>query len=222
MSASAQRDNVILSAIVFASEMHKKQTRKGDGTPYINHPLRVADILQKIGADTETLVAAILHDVLEDTKAKHFQLRLKFGAKVANLVKEVTDDKSQSKYFRKLRQVEKVEQGILSEEAMLIKMADKIDNTRDLKKHPPPTWTDEEKVGYCAWSWKIVRGALKVAQDSAFMRNDEFLFLYEQFVCATEEFLDYEKEDSIELAYENYMRNLKTKPLTSVSCNDAT
>eukprot|EP01119_Soliformovum_irregulare_P016837 TRINITY_DN4929_c0_g1_i2.p1 TRINITY_DN4929_c0_g1~~TRINITY_DN4929_c0_g1_i2.p1 ORF type:complete len:126 (-),score=28.37 TRINITY_DN4929_c0_g1_i2:86-463(-) len=97
----------LLEAIDFACRKHKDQRRKGDDSPYINHPVNVAFILSKEGGitDIKTLQAAILHDTVEDTDTTFEELTQVFGQEVATIVMEVTDDKSLAKDVRKKEQV---------------------------------------------------------------------------------------------------------------------
>ena len=96
--AAETQTTALLKAIQFAALKHQRQRRKdSDASPYINHPIRVATLLADVGAvsDVETLMAAILHDTVEDTETTFDELRTQFGGRVSNLVGEVTDDKSQ-------------------------------------------------------------------------------------------------------------------------------
>src|ERR1051326_6050680 len=88
---------LLLDALSFAAHQHRDQRRKNaDASPYINHPIAVAQILcSEAGVnDVETLSAALLHDTIEDTKTTREMLAERFGNAVAGLVSEVTDDKS--------------------------------------------------------------------------------------------------------------------------------
>lgn len=135
----------LLEAASFAADRHRDQRRKDvDATPYINHPLDVARILGEAGvADVEVLMAAILHDTIEDTDTTAEELAERFGARVCSLVLEVTDDKSLDKLERKRLQVLKAP--ATSADAKMIKLGDKIANLRDLKT-PPVGW-DAKRVG---------------------------------------------------------------------------
>jgi (p)ppGpp synthase/HD superfamily hydrolase len=87
----------ILSALHFAAEKHRDQRRKGaEASPYINHPIEVAEVIARRGGVTDPVVlqAAILHDTLEDTRTTHAELESVFGREVADVVLEVTDDKA--------------------------------------------------------------------------------------------------------------------------------
>lgn len=101
---------LIFRALDFAARKHKDQRRKNiEETPYINHPIEVAEILVRVGGvyDTNTIAAAILHDTLEDTEATEEELRRLFGAGIAGIVVEVSDDKSLPARQRKQLQVER-------------------------------------------------------------------------------------------------------------------
>ena len=97
-----------LSALHFAAEKHKDQRRKGaDASPYIKHPIEVAEILARHGnpRNIELLQAPILHDRIEDTNTTGEEIERKFGAAVRQLVEEVTDDKNPEKAVRKQRSI---------------------------------------------------------------------------------------------------------------------
>ena len=107
---------LILKAMEFAATRHRTQFRKGeDKSPYINHPIQVASLLANEGGEKDPLllIAAILHDVVEDTvdtpeekEELIKQIREIFGEQVILLVMEVTDDKSLEKQERKRLQIE--------------------------------------------------------------------------------------------------------------------
>lgn len=148
---------LILKACEFAADKHRNQRRKDDArTPYINHPLAVARVLADEGGvkDAEILAAAILHDTLEDTQTTLKELQREFGARIAGLVAEVTDDKSLPKQLRKQLQIDHAPHK--SRGAALIKVADKICNLRDLEKSPPKNWTVERRRTYKRWSSMVI------------------------------------------------------------------
>ena len=147
-------DNII-DAVCFAASKHKHQRRKGDDSSYICHPLEVAQILAHAGVwDRDVLIAAILHDTVEDTDASLGEIAPEFGSNVARYVREVSDDKTLPKIERKKLQVEHVVS--ISRPAQLIKLADKIHNCSDLKKTPPKGWTQKDVRGYLVWASIIV------------------------------------------------------------------
>lgn len=148
----------ILEAVHFAAEKHRDQRRKNEGqTPYINHPIAVAETLRVFGIDdTDVLVAALLHDVLEDTETTPDEILERFGERVLAIVQEMTDDKSLPKQVRKDLQIEGAPN--LSEQARWVKLADKICNVNDIAKNVPVGWPMERCVQYVDWCEAVVEG----------------------------------------------------------------
>lgn len=148
-----------LQAISFAAQKHATQKRKGaDEQPYINHVLEVANLLANVGKveDFDVLIAAVLHDTVEDTATTEAEIAEKFGAKVSEIVMEVTDDKSLPKAERKQLQVEHAPH--LSMGAKLIKLGDKISNIRDVTENPPDGWSEKRRAEYVEWGEKVING----------------------------------------------------------------
>jgi guanosine-3',5'-bis(diphosphate) 3'-pyrophosphohydrolase len=131
-----------------------------DSSPYINHPIAVAETLARIGgvSDLSVLQAAVLHDTLEDTKTTRRELVARFGAKVAGVVAEVTDDKKLRKGERKRRQIEHTAH--LSRAAKLVKLGDKICNVDDVVHAPPEKWDAARRIEYVEWARQVVAGCL--------------------------------------------------------------
>jgi (p)ppGpp synthase/HD superfamily hydrolase len=149
----------LLSALRFAAQKHSRQRRKDlEGTPYINHPIAVAEILARIGKvrDLATLQAALLHDTIEDNKTSPQELDEEFGLEVRLLVQELTDDKSLPKQERKRLQIEHAPH--LSTRAKQIKIADKICNLQDITSAQPINWSMERKLDYLGWAERVVAG----------------------------------------------------------------
>jgi len=166
---------LLLKALAFAAHKHRDQRRKDrDASPYINHPIALADVLVNEGgvSDVEVLCAALLHDTVEDTATTPEELVDAFGPRVARIVAEVTDDKTLSKADRKRLQVEHAAR--LSPEAKLVKLADKICNLRDVAERPPANWDLARRREYFDWAKQVVdgmRGAhprLEAAFDAAY------------------------------------------------------
>jgi guanosine-3',5'-bis(diphosphate) 3'-pyrophosphohydrolase len=150
---------LILQAVKFAAQKHRNQRRKGQGaTPYINHPIEVVETLWRVGQvrDVPTLVAAILHDIIEDTETSPAELEALFGPEVVALVQEVSDDKSLPKARRKQLQIEHAPH--ISKQAKEIKLADKISNIYDVSHAPPVDWPHQRVVEYLDWAEKVVAG----------------------------------------------------------------
>jgi GTP diphosphokinase / guanosine-3',5'-bis(diphosphate) 3'-diphosphatase len=147
----------LLNAIAFAADKHRRQRRKdAEASPYINHPIAVATALAVEGdvSDEETLLCAILHDTVEDTDTTFLELEQHFGARVAALARELTDDKSLEKAERKRLQIEHAKE--LSPRAKAVRIADKICNIRDIMVIPPAHWPLQRRLDYLLWSTKVV------------------------------------------------------------------
>jgi len=169
-----------VKAVAFAADKHRNQRRKdADASPYINHPIALANILANEGGvdDATVLCAAVLHDTIEDTKTTADEIQSLFGPKVVAVVLEVTDDKSLEKQVRKQRQVEHAPH--ISTEAKLVKLADKISNLRDILGSPPADWSAERKQDYFDWAANVVNGVrgvhpgLEAVFDGLLARNAE-------------------------------------------------
>lgn len=149
----------LLDSIAFAAAKHRNQRRKdAEASPYINHPLQLAHVLATEGgvSDLKTLMAAVLHDTVEDTETTYEELVERFGLKVADVVMEVTDDTSLPKAERKRRQVEHAPH--MSRRAALVKLADKTCNLRDVAHNPPAGWPLKRKREYFDWAKEVVDG----------------------------------------------------------------
>lgn len=145
---------ILIDALAFSAEKHKYQRRKGNfKIPYINHPIKVCQLLINCGeTDLIMLTAALLHDVLEDTDTSYHEIEEHFGKEVALIVQEVTDDMQLPKRIRKQLQIEKAP--LFSTSAKLIKIADKTCNMHDLINYPI-YWTKKRKREYFEWSKQV-------------------------------------------------------------------
>ena len=151
--------NRIISAIAFAADKHRDQRRKdANASPYINHPIALANVLaNEAGIDDErVLVAAVLHDTIEDTETTEQELLRLFGQEIAAIVLEVTDDKALPKAERKRLQIENAPD--ISRRAKLVKLADKICNLRDVASNQPVGWSSERKQEFFEWANAVVDG----------------------------------------------------------------
>ncbi len=164
----------LLRAVRFAAEKHRDHRRKGEtAAPYINHPIAVAMQLAEaeFEANTELLIAAILHDVVEDTETTFGEVRSRFGQRVASIVAEVTDDKTLDEKTRKRRVVETIARK--SREAHLLKLSDLIANVYDVI-HYPPNWSRDRKQRYFDWSERVA-AAIRGVHAGLESRLDELL-----------------------------------------------
>ena len=171
--------NRLLQAIAYAADKHRDQRRKdANASPYINHPIALANVLANEGGidDEAVLVAAILHDTIEDTETTADELRRLFGKRITDIVLEVTDDKSLPKAERKRLQI--VHAGEISQRAKLVKLADKICNLRDILASPPANWSQSRKQEYFDWAARVVAGlrghnaALEAIFDQLYAQRD--------------------------------------------------
>jgi (p)ppGpp synthase/HD superfamily hydrolase len=159
----------------FAAQKHVGQRRKGEAAePYVNHLAEVAELAaQATDGDLDIVIAAILHDTVEDTDTTLEELAAAFGPRIAGLVAEVTDDKSLPKQARKDLQVEHAAHA--SRGAQIIKLADKTSNLRSLAVSPPSDWSRERRDDYVAWARRVVAGC-----------RDANVWLAEQFDAAAQ------------------------------------
>ena len=147
----------VLEAAHFAAQKHAGQRRKGvTAEPYINHLIEVAELVSSalLEPDTNLVIAALLHDTIEDTGVTKEELIQTFGADVAELVVELTDDKALPKAERKRLQI--VDAPKKSVRAQVIKVADKISNVRAILSSPPADWSAQRKREYFEWAKQVV------------------------------------------------------------------
>ena len=127
--------NKIIKAYKYAEEKHKDQKRKS-GQPYIIHPLNVAYILAKLGLDTETICAALLHDVVEDTDSTYNDIKELFGTDIANIVEGVTKLSILFKTTEKTKAENYKKMFIAMEKdirVIILKLADRLHNIMTLE-----------------------------------------------------------------------------------------
>ena len=147
----------LIDAILYAASSHAGQLRKDCVTPYINHPIEVMHLLVYTGGieDHEILMAAVLHDVIEDTSVTAEDIAERFGKNVASVVLELTDDVTQPKEERKRLQLQNA--GKLSRAARLIRISDKICNVYDMLYAPPGNWDLKRRKEYIEWANAVVK-----------------------------------------------------------------
>ena len=125
-------------AIQFATKAHEGQTRKYTGEPYIVHPLAVMEIVKTVEHTEEMLMAAVLHDTVEDCDVTLDQIAFNFGHVVADLVEELTDVSKPEDGNRATRK--EIDKNFLAEqsaEVQTIKYADVISNSKDIRVYDP-------------------------------------------------------------------------------------
>ena len=148
---------ILLKALAFAAHKHKDQRRKDVGaSPYINHPISLADILcnEAHVTDVETICSALLHDTVEDTETTDTELEQVFGKPIRDIVMDVSDDKNLPKAARKQAQIDHAAN--ISDKAKLVKLADKIANLRDVVDNAPADWSLERRQDYFDWARAVI------------------------------------------------------------------
>ena len=137
----------LTKALAFAAEAHRNQRRKGAGQePYINHLIEVLDLVISVEAgDMDVLIAALLHDVLEDTRTGYDELAAAFGESVADRPGELGryDLPKPERRRARLAGISKK-----SREARLVKFADIVSNLRAIAVSPPAGWSNDRRLGY--------------------------------------------------------------------------
>ena len=162
---------LVANAADFAARRHMGQTRKGAAAePYVNHLAEVASLLASSleEPDAYLVAAGWLHDTIEDTVTTRDELVSMFGGVVANIVLEVTDDKSLPKAERKRLQV--INTPHKSESARMLKLADKISNLRSIAASPPTDWEHRRCSEYVNWAESVAASCkgLNAQLDAAF------------------------------------------------------
>jgi hypothetical protein len=151
---------LLKKAEALATKAHGTQKRKFDNSPYINHLLEVKAILEHFEFKDETLLcAALLHDVLEDTRVESHDIEKVFGGAVISLVEELTDDKTLSLPERRKATINKL--SVQPHDIHAIKLADLISNLSAI----PPIWTEEKRKDYCRWCEALIAACNKAPLD---------------------------------------------------------
>ncbi len=139
--------DLIQKAVDYAENKHKAQKRK-DGSPYIIHPLAVAEIVAEMGLDTDAVLGALLHDCIEDTDASHEEIEKLFGTSVAELVEGVTKLTRANFSSTEQAQMENLRKMFMAMSkdirVVLIKIADRLHNMRTMQYQTP-----EKQISKC-------------------------------------------------------------------------
>jgi (p)ppGpp synthase/HD superfamily hydrolase len=149
----------VLRAADAAARWHVHQRRKGSAQePYINHLLEVASLVAEAthGKDPALVTAALLHDAIEDQEVPYELITREFGKRVADVVKQVTDDKTLPKEVRKEKQIKTASKKSI--DAKIIKLADKTSNMRAITFSPAPNWSVKRRLEYIGWAREVVAG----------------------------------------------------------------
>lgn len=160
---------VLTDAIAFAAKCHEKQLRKGTDIPYIVHPMEACAIVATINNDQDLLIAAVLHDVIEDCGITEKELKARFGEKVAVLVacESATKEANAEASWRRRREetILRLKKGA-SDELQALVLADKLSNmraiARDYKDLGDGLWTrfNQTDKKEHAWYYRSIRDNL--------------------------------------------------------------
>ena len=164
----AYMNNEMLNeAIIYATDKHSGQVRKGTKKPYITHPLETMAILNYMQADNNLLIAGVLHDTIEDTNATYEEIEREFGKDVADLVGQHSEDKSKTWEERKQNAIDELKAAPIR--VKMLVLADKVANLRsmcnDFKKCGDKLWErfnapwDKQ-----AWYYSEIQDALNELQ----------------------------------------------------------
>jgi len=135
------KNNMIIKAIQFATEKHKGQERRESGLPYVTHPIIVSELIRQYKSSKQLeslIVAALLHDTLEDTDTNFIEIATEFSPMVAGLVLELTSDKKEIKRLKEIHGKDKGKNEYLkrkmlgmSSYGLVIKLVDRLSNISD-------------------------------------------------------------------------------------------
>ena len=152
-------------AVSYAAEKHAKQFRNnGRSTPYIVHPLGVAEYVMRIGDvyDVDIIIGALLHDVMDETTASYEEIGAYFGMDVVQYVQEMTPDPSLSAKEQQKQQI--IQAQHQSKGATVIKLADKLHNMHTLMKDPSKGWTQDRLDHHFQWVQAVVNNLPKASE----------------------------------------------------------
>lgn len=138
-------DELIFDAIQYAVEKHRGQYRKGTSIPYAFHPLNVAQLLMECECPLETVLAGILHDIVEDTTTTLQEIESLFGARVAWLVEQVSEPDKQDTWENRKQHTLDLLNRIEDEQVLLLACADKLDNASTI-------YADHSRIGSHLWT----------------------------------------------------------------------
>lgn len=185
-------------ADAFAAGAHSGQKRRGPSqTPYIVHPRGVRALLERAGiTHAPTLAAALLHDTVEDTPATPAQLEGEFGAEIARVVAELTDDRGLSRERRHAVQAERAPTMSLS--AACVKMADRAYNLLDFYAEEPGVTPPQRLKEYATYSYTLydrfeqraIAHILNKDEDAREELEKAYLLLLADMKCAVDQLAD--------------------------------
>ena len=162
--AAAVRD-----AYAFAQVAHAGAIRHFDKQPYFTHPRRVAQTVQRAKGSPAQVMAALLHDTIEDTGTTRAELAARFGDEVATLVQELTSNREQLEKVGKTAYLS-AKMNKMSPQALLVKLADRLDNVSDFHLQDDPQLDDSTRDAVRRFAQKYAPATLDIL--SALKRDD--------------------------------------------------
>jgi len=215
----------IRSALVFATSLHDGQYRVSE-EPYIVHPIEVACILANLQADADTICAALLHDILEDTDTTPEQIREKFGEDVLTLVNGVTKLSKYSFSSREERQAENFRKMFLAMaediRVIFLKLADRLHNMRTLNYMSPPKQKEiaqETLEIFAPLANRLGMGQIKAELEDLALRytNPEKYFEIAQLVAQSKA----ERDMTVQVIIDKISANLKNMNIHAITTGRA-
>lgn len=186
-------------AVRYAQEQHEGQKRK-DGSPYIIHPLAVAEIVAEMGLDTDAILGALLHDCIEDTSTTHDEIAKLFGLVVAELVEGVTKLTRVEYSTLEEQQMENLRKMFMAMSkdirVILIKIADRLHNTRTMQFQTPAKQISKSmetmdiyaplahRLGMQKIKWELEDTSLKYLDPDGYNEIMDYLKLHEEEATA--------------------------------------
>ena len=186
-------------AVRYAQEQHEGQKRK-DGSPYIIHPLAVAEIVAEMGLDTDAILGALLHDCIEDTSTSHDEIAKLFGLVVAELVEGVTKLTRVEYSTLEEQQMENLRKMFMAMSkdirVILIKIADRLHNTRTMQFQTPAKQISKSmetmdiyaplahRLGMQKIKWELEDTSLKYLDPDGYNEIMDYLKLHEEEATA--------------------------------------
>lgn len=186
-------------AVRYAQEQHEGQKRK-DGSPYIIHPLAVAEIVAEMGLDTDAILGALLHDCIEDTSTTHDEIAKLFGLVVAELVEGVTKLTRVEYSTLEEQQMENLRKMFMAMSkdirVILIKIADRLHNTRTMQFQTPAKQISKSmetmdiyaplahRLGMQKIKWELEDTSLKYLDTDGYNEIMDYLKLHEEEATA--------------------------------------
>jgi myo-inositol-1(or 4)-monophosphatase len=172
---------LVSEALVFAAKAHDTMRRRSGNAPYILHPMEAAAIAASLTDDPQVLAAAVLHDVMEDCGVSESELRVRFGKRVAQMVRLVSEESVEdcggSWQKRKLYTLNKLTAA--SKEQMILTLADKLSNLRsmerELEERGKEMWAQQPNRSLCRWYYGSVGELLSPLKGTPAYREYEEL-----------------------------------------------